>query len=126
MHIHRDTIVRVALIPQLRWIQLLTLSYMCVRVLQIRQEKPYYIADPEVDSLVSITLFTRHERSETFFGVPRYTPLISAHNFVVDVRAREIGRLSTIESRPISPGARGNRHALARSSEASALNYGTN
>lgn len=30
---------------------------MCVHVLQIRQEKPYYIADPEVDSLVSISLF---------------------------------------------------------------------
>jgi hypothetical protein len=26
---------------------------MCFDLLQIRQEKPYYIADPEVDSLVS-------------------------------------------------------------------------
>lgn len=34
-------------------------SYLCVRLLQIRQEKPYYIADPEVDSLVStVSLFT--------------------------------------------------------------------
>jgi len=29
MHVHRDTIVRVALIPQLRWIQLLTLLHVC-------------------------------------------------------------------------------------------------
>jgi len=60
MHVHRDTIVRVALIPQLRWIQLLTLLHvLCLCVFQIRQEKPYYIADPEVDSLVSIYFFTR-------------------------------------------------------------------
>lgn len=32
-------------------------ALMCACVLQIRQEKPYYIADPEVDSLVSISLF---------------------------------------------------------------------
>lgn len=58
MYVHRDdTIVRVALIPQLRWIQLLTLLHVwLLHVLQIRQEKPYYIADPEVDSLVSISL----------------------------------------------------------------------
>ena len=31
----------------------LMLSCLCPIVLQIRQEKPYYIADPEVDSLVS-------------------------------------------------------------------------
>lgn len=37
-------------------------SYLCARVLQIRQEKPYYIADPEVDSLVSISLFARCPR----------------------------------------------------------------
>lgn len=33
MYVHRDdTIVRVALIPQLRWIQLLTLLHMCLCV----------------------------------------------------------------------------------------------
>lgn len=66
MYVHRDMIVHVALIPQLCWIQLLT--YMCVCVLQIRQEKPYYIADPEVDSLVSyfIYLFIYMCASEIF------------------------------------------------------------
>lgn len=33
------------------------LTWMFVFLLQIRQEKPYYIADPEVDSLVSFHSF---------------------------------------------------------------------
>lgn len=108
---------------------------MCVRVLQIRQEKPYYIADPEVDSLVSISLFSRHERarirakrdvsSVSSPDTHRLSPRIISSSTL----AREIGRLSTIESLDFSSGwrARENREtSCARSSEASTLNYGAN
>lgn len=37
-------------------------------MLQIRQEKPYYIADPEVDSLVSI----RFNSTNDYISSPRH------------------------------------------------------
>lgn len=36
------------------WLKVLPCNIKKIYLLQIRQEKPYYIADPEVDSLVSI------------------------------------------------------------------------
>lgn len=63
MHIAgRDTIDPIVLIPQLPPSLIIKAPYLCVRVLQIRQEKPYYIADPEVDSLVSISLFAMSQK----------------------------------------------------------------
>lgn len=43
-------------------------------LLQIRQEKPYYIADPEVDSLV------REKNQQTFYSL---TILIRIKNFIM-------------------------------------------
>lgn len=64
---------------------------VCVCVLQIRQEKPYYIADPEVDSLVSISLFIRlyTRKSETF--VMRLDIVICSA-YIISSDARHIGR----------------------------------
>lgn len=42
MYVDRDTIVYVALIPQLRWIQLLTLLYMCLCVSDQTREAVLY------------------------------------------------------------------------------------
>lgn len=53
----RDTIVSIVLIQQLPQNLIVKDSYVCAYVLQIRQEKPYYIADPEVDSLVSTFVY---------------------------------------------------------------------